>query len=320
MGPVLDVVLSTAFLAAILGVSTPYVLAALGGLLAERAGVPNIALEGSMLSAACTGALVAGYSGSVWTGAVCGIAAGSLLALLLGVLHLYLGADAIIAGIGLNLLAAGVTAYIVYALLGDKGGTSRLHSGALPSVRLPLVEDVPGLGAVLSGQNVLTWAALAATPAVAWLLYRARFGFHLRAVGEHPEAARSVGIHVHRVQFRALALSGALAGAAGVFLSMGAVSFFVTGMTAGRGYIALAAVFLGALRPWGVFLAALGFGTAEALAVQLGNLAVPSQLVSAIPYVFTLLALAFFAWRRRRASRTAAAPTPPSGLPTLETT
>lgn len=103
MGPVLDVVLSTGFLAAILGVSTPYVLAALGGLLAERAGVPNIALEGSMLSAACTGALVAGYSGSVWAGAVCGIAAGALLALLLGVLHLYLGADAIIAGIGLNL-------------------------------------------------------------------------------------------------------------------------------------------------------------------------------------------------------------------------
>lgn len=100
---------------------------------------------------------------------------------------------------------------------------------------------------------------------------------------------------------------------------MGAVSFFVTGMTAGRGYIALAAVFLGALRPWGVFLAALGFGTAEALAVQLGNLAVPSQLVSAIPYVFTLLALAFFAWRRRRTSPTAAAPAAPSGLPTLET-
>ncbi|WP_030940276.1 ABC transporter permease [Streptomyces sp. NRRL S-646] len=311
MGPVLDVVLSAGFLAAILRVSTPYVLAALGGLLAERAGVPNIALEGSMLAAACTGALVAGYSGSVAAGAVCGIATGALLTLLLGVLHLYLGADAIIAGIGLNLLASGVTAYAVYALLGDKGGTSRLHSGALPEVRLPLIEDIPGLGTVVSGQNLMTWIALAAAPAVAWLLHRTRFGFHLRAVGEFQDAARSVGIPVRRVQFATLALSGALAGAAGVFLSMGAVSFFVTGMTAGRGYIALAAVFLGALRPWGVFLAALGFGAAEALAVQLGNLSIPSQLVSAIPYALTLLALAFFAWRRRRPARPAS---PVSGV------
>ncbi|MFJ7048807.1 ABC transporter permease [Streptomyces sp. NPDC101112] len=312
MGPVLDVVFSAGFLAAVLRVCTPYVLAALGGLIAERAGVPNIALEGSMLSAACTGALVAGYSGSVWAGAACGIAAGCLLALLLGVLHLHLGADAIIAGIGINLLASGATAYAVYALLGDKGGTSRLRSGTLPTVDLPLLGDVPGLGTVIGSQNLMTWVAVAAAPAVAWLLLRTRFGFHLRAVGEFPDAARSVGIRVGRVRFVALALSGALAGAAGVFLSMGAVSFFVTDMTAGRGYIALAAVYLGMLRPWGVFLAALGFGAAEALAVQLGNLSVPSQLVSALPYAFTLLALAVFARRRRRpaAATTGAIPSP----------
>lgn len=308
MSGVADVVFSTAFLAAVLRVATPYILAALGGLIAERVGVSNIALEGQMLSAACTGALVAGYSGSIALGALCGVAVGALLGLLLAASTLNLGADAIIAGIGLNLLASGATAYAVYALLDDKGGTSGLKSGSLPSVRIPGVESVPVLGDVVSGQNLVTYLAFLAAPVVAWLLYRARFGFHLRAVGEMPEAARSVGIPVRRVQYVGLALSGAFAGLAGVFLSMGYVSFFVRDMTAGRGFIALAAVFLGGLRPWGVFFAALGFGAAEALAVQLGNLDVPPQLVSAIPYVFTLVALAVYAYRRSRRTGADTAP------------
>ncbi|MPY56651.1 ABC transporter permease [Streptomyces spongiae] len=300
MSSVLDVVLSSAFLAAVLRVATPYLLAAFGGLVAERAGISNIGLEGQMLSAACTGALVAGYSGSVTAGAVCGIAVAALLGLLLAALRLELGADAIIAGIGLNLLASGATAYTVFTFLDDKGGTSGLKSGTLPTVALPGIESIPVLGDVLSGQNTVTWLAFLAAPAVAWLFYRTRFGFHLRAVGEMPEAAASVGIAVRRVQYAGLALSGALAGLAGVFLSMGYVSFFVRDMTAGRGFIALAAVFLGGLRPWGVFLAALGFGAAEALAVQLGTLDVPPQLVSTIPYALTLVALAVYAWRRKR--------------------
>jgi len=303
MSSVLDVVLSSAFLAAALRIATPYLLAAFGGLVAERAGISNIALDGQMLSAACTGALVAGYSGSVALGAVSGVAMATLLGLLLAALRLELGADAIIAGIGLNLLASGGTAYAVFTLLDDKGGTSGLRSGTLPTVTLPGIENIPVVGDVLSGQNMVTWLAFLAAPFVAWLFYRTRFGFHLRAVGEMPEAAASVGIAVRRVQYTGLALSGALAGLAGVFLSMGYVSFFVRDMTAGRGFIALAAVFLGGLRPWGVFLAALGFGAAEALAVQLGTLDVPPQLVSTIPYVMTLVALALYAWRRKRRGR-----------------
>ncbi|GGK55173.1 ABC transporter permease [Streptomyces flaveus] len=304
MSSVLDVVLSSAFLAAVLRVATPYLLAAFGGLVAERAGVSNIALEGQMLSAACTGALVAGYSGSVAAGAVCGVAVATLLGVLLAALRLELGADAIIAGIGINLLASGATAYAVYTLLDDKGGTSGLKSGTLPTVTLPGIESIPVVGDVLSGQNLITWLAFLVAPFVAWLFYRTRFGFHLRAVGEMPDAAASVGIPVRRVQYAGLALSGALAGLAGVFLSMGYVSFFVRDMTAGRGFIALAAVFLGGLRPWGVFLAALGFGAAEALAVQLGTLDVPPQLVSTIPYAMTLVALAVYAWRRKRRGTT----------------
>jgi ABC-type uncharacterized transport system permease subunit len=303
MSDVLDIVVSTAFLAAVLRVATPYVLAALGGLVAERVGVSNIALEGSMLVAACAGALVSGYTDSVWLGAAAGVAASSLLALLLAALVLELGADAIIAGIGLNLLASGATAFAVFVLLDDKGGTSELTSGTLPTLHLPLVEDIPVAGEVLSGQNIATYLAVLAAPCVAWLLFRSRFGFHLRAVGEVPDAARSVGIRMRRVRYLTLTLSGALAGLAGVFLSMGYVSFFVRDMTAGRGYIALAAVFLGGLRPWGVFFAALGFGAAEALAVQLGSRDIPPQLVSAIPYALTVVALAAYAWRRRSRDR-----------------
>ena len=312
---VLSTLISTAFLAAILRVATPYVLASLGGVVAERAGIPNIALEGQMLIAACTAVLVSGYSEKVWLGAFCGIAAGALLAVLLAFTYLELGADPIIAGIGLNLLASGTTAFAVFTLLGDKGGTTGLHSGSLPTITIPILASIPVLGPILSGQNTLTYLALLLVPAVSWMLYRSRFGFHLRSVGEMPDAAETVGIAARRVQYSALALSGALAGAGGVFLSMAAVSFFVREMTAGRGFIALAAVFLGGVRPWGAFFAALGFGLSEALAIQLGNLAVPTQLVTAIPYILTLVALGIFAARRTRAQKR---PRPSPGNPPLE--
>jgi simple sugar transport system permease protein len=294
----MDAIMTMAFLGAILRVATPYMFASLAGVVSERVGIANLALEGQMLSAAATGALVAGYSGSVWLGAGIGIAVGALLGVVLAVIVLELHADAIITGIGINLLASGGTAFAVFTLLDDKGGTTGLESGALPTIEIPGLASIPLIGDVLSGQNLMTYLALAALPVVAWLLYRSRFGVHLRAVGESPAAAESVGLRVGAVQYAALAVSGALAGMGGVFLSMGAVSFFVRDMTAGRGYIALAAVFLGGVRPLGAFLAALVFGFSEALAIQLGSTGVPTQLVTAIPYVLTLLALAWFAGRR----------------------
>lgn len=298
MNNVLATLASSAFLAAVLRVATPYLLAALGGVVAERVGVPNIALEGQMLVAACTGALVSAAAGNIWLGALSGVAAGALLACLLAFSYLELEADPIIAGIGLNLLASGGTAFAVFTVLGEKGGTTSQVSGSLPRITVPLVHHLPLIGPIVSGQNVVTYLALALVPAVSWLLYRTRFGFHLRAIGELPQAAQAVGVRARRVQYGALALSGALAGG-GVFLSMGAVSFFVNDMTAGRGFIALAAVFLGGIRPWGAFFAALGFGFAEALAIQLGNFDIPNQLITSIPYLLTLIALGVFATRRQ---------------------
>jgi simple sugar transport system permease protein len=179
-----------------------------------------------------------------------------------------------------------------------------------------LIDGIPVVGSILSGQSIITWLALVLIPCVTWLMYRTHYGYRLRAIGEAQPAAEMVGIRPRVVQYSGLALSGALAGLGGVFLSMAAVSFFVRDMTAGRGFIALAAVYLGGTRPVGAAIAAIGFGAAEALSIQLGNFDVPSELITAIPYVLTLIALGVSAARgrpgvRRRSVRT----TLPSGEP-----
>lgn len=297
------VLTSATFLAAILRVATPYLFAALGGVVAERVGVPNIALEGQMVSAACVGVLVSGFTGNVWLGAGCGLAIAALLGVLMTAIVLELKADPIIVGIGINLLASGATAFAVFTLLNDKGGTTGLDSGTLPRVVIPGLESVPVIGAMFGAQNILTFGAFVALALVWWLMYRARFGFHLRAIGEAPSAAAMVGISSRRVKYSAMALSGALAGCGGVFLSMGAVSFFLRDMTAGRGYIALAAVFLGGIRPVGAFIAALVFGAAEAAAIQLGAFEIPTQFITALPYAITLVALCLFSSRVRQVQK-----------------
>jgi simple sugar transport system permease protein len=295
MEEALRVIFSATFIAAVLRVSTPIVFPALGGLISELAGVGNIALEGIMLSAACAGVLISAYTKSEWLGLVAGITVSTLLALLLAAFHLELKADLILAAIALNILASGGTIFIVYLLTNDKGSSASLVSGQMPFIDIPIIKDIPILGPILSGQNLLTYVMLIATALVAIFLYRTRLGVHLRAVGENPDAARSVGINVRFMQYLALGLSGLLAGLGGVYLSMGYVKFFARDMTAGRGFIALAAVYLGAKRPVGTLIAGLAFGAADALSIQLGNLQIPTQLVQMIPYIATLIALVVYA-------------------------
>jgi simple sugar transport system permease protein len=185
-------------------------------------------------------------------------------------------------------------------LTNDKGSTASLISGQMPFIDIPIIKDIPLIGPILSGQNLLTYAAFIATAIVSIFLYRTRTGTHLRAVGENPEAARSVGINVKLQQYLALGLSGLLAGLGGIYLSMGYVKFFSRDMTAGRGFIALAAVYLGAKKPVGTLIAGLAFGAADALSIQLGNLRVPTQIVQMIPYVATLIALVVYALVQRQ--------------------
>ncbi len=218
-----------------------------------------------------------------------GLLAGVALAGLLAFFHLYLQTDIILAGIALNIMATGGTIFLLYVLTGDKGSSATVASKMVPTINFPVIQSIPVLGTIVSGHNIFVYLAFILTALVSVLLYRTRLGAHIRAVGENPEAANSVGINVRRTKVIALLLSGFLAALGGLDLSMAYLSLFQRDMTAGRGFIALAAVYLGGRKPWGTLLAAIVFGFADALSNQLGSLRIPSQLVQMIPYVATNL-------------------------------
>ena len=296
---VLQSIFSALFLASVLRISTPIILSALGGLISELSGATNITLEGTMLVAAFTGVVVSAYSNSLILGVICGILAGLLIAVLLAVFHLHLKTDLFLAGIALNIMATGGTIFLLYILTGDKGNSSSLASATLPFIQIPVIKDIPFLDTVLSGHNVLVYVAFLLTWLVAVFLYRTRLGVHLRAVGENAEAAGSVGINVLQIRWIALLLSGFMASLGGLYMSMAYLNLFQRDMTAGRGFIALAAVYLGGRKPWGVLIAAIIFGGFDALSNQLGSLKIAPQLVQVIPYVATIVALVVYNLRQQ---------------------
>jgi simple sugar transport system permease protein len=311
---VLNSIFSAAFLATIIRISTPLLLPALGGLISDLGGVINIALEGQMLIAAFTGVAVSAFAPQwlpglpPWAyalmGGVAGILAALLLAWIIAFFHLELGTDIILTGLAINILAAGVTVFLMFELTGDKGSTSTLASPAMPNVPIPFVNQIPFVGTLLNGENgtgynILSYAALLLVPIVSVFLYKTRLGFHLRAAGENSAAAQSVGINAKRTQYIALYLSGILAALGGLYLSMGYLTIFQANMTAGRGFIALAIVNLGNRRPLGVLIASLLFGAATSLGAQLGTLDVPPQYIEMIPPTITILALVVYQLRRR---------------------
>jgi simple sugar transport system permease protein len=313
---VIQGIFSAGFLAAILRVATPILLPSLGALISGQAGVINIGLEGLMLSAAFTGVIVSAYSQQwfgmetglligPWLGLVCGVVVSMLLALLLGFFHLRLKADLVLAGVALNILGSAGTVAIMFELTGDRGNTSTLASLQVPFIRLPtFINDIPVIGSflytVFDNQSALTWLAFIAVIGVWFLLYRTPFGFHLRATGENPAAAESVGIPVQRMRYQALVLSGLFAGLGGIHLSMGYLSLFQRDMTGGRGFIALATPLLGGNNPFGTMAASLIFGFFDAISVRIGNLQIPSQLPFMIPFVATVLALVIYALQTRQ--------------------
>ncbi|MDR2509393.1 MAG: ABC transporter permease [Spirochaetaceae bacterium] len=302
---VLRYVINTGFAFSVLRVTTPILFAALASVVAERSGASNIALEGIMLFAALGGALGSAFAGgSVFWGFLAALACGLAVTLLLVYFGLYLKTDIILTGIALNMLAAGGTVFVMYALTGDKGSTSALASAVFPAVELPVIGAIPVLGAIVSGQNLLTYAAFICVAAVWALLYKTRLGLRLRAVGENAEAAASVGISVIKTRFIALVISGLLASMGGMFLSMGYMNGFTKGMVSGRGFIALAAAAMGQLSPVPAMLAALVFGFFDALSNLLAALRIPDEFVKMIPYLATVFGLvvfsAFRSWRLKQ--------------------
>jgi simple sugar transport system permease protein len=302
MNNIFQYIFAVDFAYSVLRVTTPILFAALASVVAERAGASNIALEGIMLFAALFGAVGSGLAGgSLFWGLASALAGGLVIAALLAYFGLYLKTDIILAGIALNTLAAGGTVFLMFALIGDKGTTSSLVSASFPRINIPLLEKIPILGPVFSGQNTLTYVAFLMVAVVWVLLFKTRLGLHLRAVGENAEAAASVGIPVKKIKFIALLISGLLASAGGAFLSMGYMSGFTRGMVSGRGFIALAAAAMGQLSPVPTMLASLVFGFFDALSNILAAMRIPDEFVKIIPYLATVSGLVIFSalriWR-----------------------
>lgn len=279
--------------------SVPIAFGALSGVLCERAGVINIAIEGMLLFAAFAGALVASVSGSLWVGLLAGAAVGGLVAWFLGVLSIRYRVDQIVGGTVINIMALGLTSFLASQVLQQNQELN--NPGRFQNVPIPLLSDVPIVGPVLFNNNVFVYLMLAIV-AISYVgLFNTRWGLRVRAVGEHPRAADTVGIRVLFTRYRNVILGGIVAGIGGAYFSLGAVGRFEEGMTAGRGFIGLAAMIFGRWNPIGALGAALIFGFADSLQVKANILRVgiPNEFLAMAPYLVTILIVAGAAHRVR---------------------
>jgi ABC-type uncharacterized transport system permease subunit len=290
LGKLENVVVWSALFAATLRYATPLIFASLGGMFSERSGVVNIGLEGMMLMGAFFGILAADKLDSWWQGLIVGILSGGLMATLHAVLSIHLRADQIVGGTAINFLALGLTGYLFIDIYGQEGTPTDIPS--IPQVNIDFLGD-GFVGDVLGHMNLMIWVAIVMVP-LSWLiLFKTPLGLRIRAVGEHPRAADTVGISVYGIRYGAVIFSGMLAAAGGAFLSIGFVNSFNENMTAGRGFIALAAMIFGNWRPWGAAAACLLFGFSSALAQRLPEYSDSAAvLFQALPYVLTLIAVA----------------------------
>lgn len=284
-------------------IATPLVLAALGGLYTFQAGILNIALDGFMIVAAFAAVGAAFATGSLTVGLLAGVAASVALAVVLALFNLRFRAHIFIAGIAVTFLAYGLTALLLKSVFDQDGVFASPAIPTFPPIRIPLVEDVPVLGPLVSGHTLLVYAAYLLVPVVSWTLYRTRWGLRVRMIGEAEDAARAAGVDVDKIKFQTMVISGLFCGLAGAYLSLGYVSLFAKQMTAERGLIALAAIFFAKGRPGPTTVVALLFGVATALAVRLPEVTgTAPQLLQIIPYAATVVALVIVGIRANRSS------------------
>src|SRR6202171_2444977 len=267
-------------------------LPALGGVISERSGVVNIAMEGMMLTGAFFGVVADLAWHNPWLSALVAMVAGGLMALIHAVVSIRFRADQIVSGIAINIFAAGLTLYLVNKIFGIQDVGHVGQSDLLPIVTIPLIDQIPFLGHVFSQQNVVVYVALVLLVVVQVVLFRTRLGLRIRAVGEHPQAADTAGINVYAIRYGAVITSGVLSGLSGAFLAIGVANTFVPNMTDGRGYIALAAMIFGKWRPLGAFVACLIFGLGQAVYDNNSIIHVSQYLLSMLPYILTLIVLA----------------------------
>ena len=275
-----SVILSPDFLFTSIRVMTPILFAAMACMVFVKGGIDPIGTEGIMLSCALAGPVGGYFTHSALGGVIFAMAVGVVLAFVFGYFTLILNTNPVLAGIALNTLSGGLTVFTTYYLTGNKGSTQSLKSPVMPEIKIPLIKDIPVLGAIISGHNVLTY-----------------LGLRIRAVGENESAAKSVGLNVMKYKYIALLIAGCLAGIGGAYMSMGYVSFFSRDMIAGRGWIGMAAESMGLGIPWKIACSVLIFGMADSLAVRLQMLNLPSQLIQTIPYVVTMIAIGIYSKR-----------------------
>lgn len=288
--------------------ATPLLLACLAGLYSERAGIFDIGLEGKMLAAAFMSAAIAFVSGSAWLGLLAGIGASMLLSIVHGAASITFRGNQLISGVAINFLAAGLTVVVAQSWFGQGGRTPQLAGSArFEPITLPFAEalrDVPFIGPLyfelISGHTILVYIALAMVPLTWWVLFRTRFGLRLRAVGENPAAVDTAGVSVIGLRYVAVAICGVLCGLAGAYLATALQASFVKDMSAGRGFIALAALIFAKWRPWYALYATLLFGFLQAMALRpdlferVAGFKVQGQLLDALPYILTVVILAGF--------------------------
>ncbi len=293
---------------ATLRVSTPLILCAMAGLFSERSGIIDISLEGKMLMAAFTAGTVAALTGSAWLALFAGVGVASLMALLHGFACITHNGNQVVSGVAINIIASGLTAVLGNAWFHRGGQTPSVPSEArFMPVEFPLAEQagsIPVVGTIyrelLSGHNLFVYLALAVVPLTWWVIFRTRFGLRLRAVGENPQAVDTAGLSVAWLRYRAVLVCGLLTGIAGTYLAIAQNAAFVRDMTAGQGYIALAAMIFGKWRPYQALGACLMFGLLDAVAIRLQGVSVPIigevpvQLIQALPYILTVVLLAGF--------------------------
>ena len=293
---------------ATLRLATPLLLACLAGLYSERAGIFDIGLEGKMRAAAFLSAAVAAVSGSVWLGLLAGIGASMLLSAVHGLASITFRGNQLISGVAINFLAAGLTVVIAQSWFAQGGRTPQLSGGArFNPIELPFaqaLQDVPIIGPIyyelISGHTILVYVALLMVPLTWWILFRTRFGLRLRAVGENPAAVDTAGVSVVWLRFAAVGICGILCGIAGAYLATALQAGFVKDMSAGRGFIALAALIFAKWRPWYALYACLLFGFLQAMSLRpevienVLSFKVNGQFLDVLPYILTVVILAGF--------------------------
>ncbi len=291
----------TSTLVSTVAISTPLIFGSLSGVVSERVGVVNIAIEGDLLVGAFAGVMAASYFQMPYAGVIAAPLAGAALGALLALFSVKCGVDQIIVGVVLNVLALGLTAFLYGTVMKETPGSLNTNQFSLSPIKIPGLAEIPVIGPVLFNQTILVYLMYAAVIALAFFLFRSRWGLRLRACGEHPRAADTVGINVGRTRTLNTILGSAFAGLGGAFFTIGSGLAFTDNISAGNGYIALAAMILGKWNPVGAMGAAVMFGFAQALARMLPNIepAIPADLVSMIPYVVTIVAVAGFVGKSR---------------------